>query len=234
MTPKSLSQCRICLSLRVSSPSDARISPALHSYVDSSPCSSAHLTLPLIHSLYSISTYIPLNHHKDMNPLPPPPRSSLPTEPAGAVQERQHPTEDDLLGQELQPSSSPKPLSETSSSQGISLHTRPSTSLAQPPAQDVGVRIHDHLSTDDLFEQPQTTSPDPANPSLTKSSPSQSDELIYTMPQYQPVSAGSTASPRTMSQVSPGFIFVNFLSLSVCCFFFTPSLAPSILHLVLS
>jgi hypothetical protein len=160
-----------------------------------------------------------------MNPSPP--RSSLPTEPAGAVQERQHPTEDDLLGQELQPSSSPKPLSETSSSQGISLHTRPSTSLAQPPAQDVGVRIHDHLSTDDLFEQPQTTSPDPANPSLTKSSPSQSDELIYTMPQYQPVSAGSTASPRTMSQVSPGFIFVNFLSLSVCCFF-SPQVLPRV------
>ena len=152
---------------------------------------------------------------------PPPRRSSLPTEPAGTVQERQHPTEDDLLaieGQGPQPSSSPKPLSETSSSQGISLHTQPSTSFARPPTQDAGVRIHDHPSTDDLFEPPQTTPPDPANPSLTKSSPSPSDELIYTMPQYQPVSAGSTASPRTMSQVSPGFIFVNFLSLSVCCF----------------
>jgi len=165
-----------------------------------------------------------------MNPPPSPP-SSLPTEPTGTVQERQHPTEDDLLaigGPRLQPSSSPKPLSETSSSQGISLHTRPSTSFARPPAQDVGVRIHDHPSTDDLFEPPQTKSPDPANPSPTKSSPSPSDELIYTMTQYQPVSAGSTASPRAMSQVSPGFIFVNFLSLSVCWPFFPPRALPRV------
>jgi len=165
-----------------------------------------------------------------MNP-PPSPRSSLSTEPAGTVQERQHPTEDDLLaigGQVLQPSSSPKPLSETSSSQGISLHTRPSTSFARPPAQDVGVRTHDHPSTDDLFGPPQTTSSDPANPSPTKSSPSPSDALIYTMSQYQPVSAGSTASPRTMSQVSPGFIFVNFLSLSVCCLFSHPESCPRV------
>jgi hypothetical protein len=158
-----------------------------------------------------------------MNPSPPPPsQPSLPTEPANTAQEHRYPTEDDLLaigGQGLQPSSSPNPLSEISSSQGISPHARPSTSFARPPAQDVGVRIHDHPSTDDLFEPPQTKSPDPANPSPTKSSPSPSDELIYTMTQYQPVSAGSTASPRTMSQVSPGFIFVNFLSLSVCCFF---------------
>jgi hypothetical protein len=48
------------------------------------------------------------------------------------------------------------------------------------------------------------------------------DELIYTMPQYQPVSAGSNANPRAMSQVSPGFIFVNFLSQSVCWVFFWP------------
>ena len=169
-----------------------------------------------------------------MNP-PSSPRSSLPTELAAAIQEPQHPTEDDLLaigGPVPQPSSSPKPLSETSSSPGTSPHTRPSTSFARPPAQDIGVRIHDHPSTDHLFEPPpQTTSPDPANPSLTKSSPSPSDELIHTMSQYQPVSAGSTASPRTMSQVSPGFIFVNFLSLSVCRFFFhSKSCPPSILH----
>jgi hypothetical protein len=182
-----------------------------------------HLTLQLIHSISPISTYILLNHHKDMNPSPspPPPQSSLATEAAGTVQEHQHPTEDDLLAigrQRLQPSSSPKPLPETSSSQDISPHTQLPTSLAQPPAQDASVRIHDHLSTNDLLEPP------------TKSSPPSPDELIYTMPQYQPVSAGSAASPRTLSQVSPGFIFVNFLSLSVCCFFPTPSLAPSIDH----
>lgn len=157
-----------------------------------------------------------------------PPQPSLPTESAGTVQERPHPTEDDLLaigGKRLQPGSSLKPFSETSSSQDISPRTQPSTSLARPPAQDAGVRIHDHPSTDDLFKPPQTTSPNPANPGPTRSSPSPPDELIHTMSQYQPVSAGSPASPRTMSQVSPGFIFVNFLSLSVCCFFFAPSLA---------
>jgi hypothetical protein len=160
-----------------------------------------------------------------MNPSSP--QSSLPTEATGRVQEHQHPTEHDLLTigrQGLQPSSSPRPLSETSSSQDIPPRTQPSTSLALPPAQDVEVRIHDHPSTDDFSKPPQTTPPNP------KSSPPSPDDLVYTMPQYQPVSAGSAASPRTMSQVSPGFIFVNFLSLSVCCFFSTPSLAPSILH----
>ena len=72
-------------------------------------CCIPMLALPLVillyrlFTLYSISTYILLNHHKDVNP--PPPRSSLPTEPAGTFQERQHPTEDDLLaigGQGLQ------------------------------------------------------------------------------------------------------------------------------------
>jgi hypothetical protein len=153
-----------------------------------------------------------------MNPSPSPPQSSLATEAAGTVQEHQHPTEDDLLAigrQRLQPSSSPKPLPETSSSQDISPHAQLPTSLARPPAQDASVRIHDHLSTDDLFKPP------------TKSSPPSPDELIYTMPQYQPVSAGSAASPRTLSQVSPGFIFVNFLSLSVCCFF-PPRVLPRV------
>jgi hypothetical protein len=162
-----------------------------------------------------------------MNPSPP--QSSLPTEAAGTIQEHQHPTEDDLLAtrrQGLQPSSSPRPLSETSSSQDIPPRTQPSTSLARPPAQDVGVRIHDHPSTDNLFKPPQTTPP--ANPDPTGSFPPSPDDLIYTMPQYQPVSAGSAASPRTMSQVSPGFVFVNFLSLSVCCFFFPPSVLPRV------
>jgi hypothetical protein len=169
-----------------------------------------------------------------MNPSPP--RSSLPTEPADTVQELQHSTEDNLPaieGQELHPSSSPKPLPETSSSQGISLPTQPSISFTRPPAQDEGVQTHGHPSTDDLFELPQPTSPDPANPDPTNPSLSPPDEITYTMPQYQPVSAGSTASPRAMSQVSPGFIFVNFLSLSVCCFF-APSLAPEYPSLVLS
>ena len=169
-----------------------------------------------------------------MNPSPA--RSSLSTETASTVQERQQPAEDGVLaigGQGLQSNSSPRPFSETSSSQDISPHTQPSTSLARLPAQDAGVRIHDHPSTDDLFKPPQTTSPNPANPSPTKSSPPPPDELIYTMAQYQPVSAGSTASPRTMSQVSPGFIFVNFLSLSVCCFF-GPDFCPKYPSLVLS
>jgi hypothetical protein len=167
---------------------------------------------------------------------PPSPQSSLPTEPTDTVQQRQHSTEDDLLaigGQELQSSSSPKPLSETSPSQGIPLRTQPSISFTRLPAQDEGVRIHDHPSTDDLLKLLQPTSPDPANPDPTNPSLSPPDEFIYTMPQYQPVSDGSAASPRTMSQVSPGFIFVNFLSLSVCCFFY-PESCPEYLSLVLS
>jgi hypothetical protein len=168
---------------------------------------------------------------------PSPPQSSLPTKPAGTAQERHHPTETDLLatgGQGLPPSSPPKLLSETSPSQDISPHTQSSTSFARPPAQDTGVRTHDHPSTDDLFKPPQTTSSNPADPDSTISSPPPLDELTYTMPQYQPVSAGSTATPKTMSQVSPGFIFVNFLSLSVCWFFFGPDSYPKYPSLVLS
>ena len=37
-------------------------------------------------------------------------------------------------------------------------------------------------------------------------------------PQYQLVSPGTPSDPRAMSQVSPGFIFVNFLSLRVAAF----------------
>jgi hypothetical protein len=218
MTPKNLCQCRICIILRVASPSDTRIRPTLHSYVCTSPRSSYFTGL---FTLYPISTYILLNHHKDMSSSPP--RSSQPTEPAGIVQKRQNPTENDLLavgGQGLQPSVSSKPLPESSSSPDISPHTQPATSFARPPTHD------DHLSIDGLVKLPQTTSANPAYPGPTESFPSPPDELICTMAQYQPVSAGSTASPRTMSQVSPGFIFVNFLSLSVCCFSFPPPLLP--------
>lgn len=49
----------------------------------------------------------------------------------------------------------------------------------------------------------------------TYSSSSQ-DDAIYSTPgpkQYQLVTPGMMNDPRSMSQVSPGFIFVNFLSL---------------------
>ena len=42
--------------------------------------------------------------------------------------------------------------------------------------------------------------------------------------QYQLVSPGTPSDPRAMSQVSPGFIFVNFLSLLRCCF--SPAFLP--------
>ena len=45
------------------------------------------------------------------------------------------------------------------------------------------------------------------------------DDLLFAMPrgrEYELVSSESTSSPRTMSQVSPGFIFVNFLGHPYC------------------
>jgi len=45
------------------------------------------------------------------------------------------------------------------------------------------------------------------------SSPSQSDPTRSQ--QYQLISPGTSNDPRAMSQVSPGFIFVNFLSLCI-------------------
>ena len=49
--------------------------------------------------------------------------------------------------------------------------------------------------------------------------------------QYQLVSPGTPSDPRAMSQVSPGFIFVNFLSLLRCCF--SPAF-PSLSYVSLS
>ena len=148
----------------------------------------------------------------------PPRRPALPSESAGKAQHT-HPSPDDELltirGQGLRPSLSPIPQTEVESSPDISPRTllaATSTSLLSKQA-DIGT--HDSPSNDDLLQLPQSTSPESANPRSTAPSP---DELIYTMPQYQPVSAGSTGNPRAMSQVSPGFIFVNFLSQSVCCF----------------
>jgi hypothetical protein len=49
--------------------------------------------------------------------------------------------------------------------------------------------------------------------------------------QYQLVSPGTPADPRTMSQVSPGFIFVIFPMLRVACGFYFPSSFPCCPHL---
>jgi hypothetical protein len=178
---------------------------------------------PLVILLYRLfteySTYILLHHHNTMDP---PPRPPYRTEPATRVLESQPSPEDDLLaisGRGLQPSLSPIPLSQASSPQDISPRTLPSPSFASPRSLHADARINDPPSNDDLLHLPQSTSPNPASLELTTSAPPPPDELIFTMPQYQPVSAGSTANPRAMSQVSPGFIFVNFLSQSVCCFF---------------
>ena len=186
-------------------------------YAGASPC---HLTLPLIHSISHLySTYILLDPHKVMYP---PPRPSTPIQSSGKARETEPSPEDDLLaitGSGLRPSLSIITPSEAASSPDISPHTLPTASSTRSRSLYAGVRFHDPPSTDDLLRLPQSTSPKPRNPASTPSSLSaRPDELIYTMPQYQPVSAGSTNAPRTMSQVSPGFIFVNFLSQSVCCF----------------
>lgn len=73
---------------------------------------------------------------------------------------------------------------------------------------------------------------DPPIPHTTVSGRTSPDELIANMPRYQAVSSGSPSNPRTMSQVSPGFIFVNFLSQSVC--FLLPHSFLKYLSLVLS
>ena len=148
----------------------------------------------------------------------PPPRPALPSESAGKARQTQPSPDDELLairGQGLRPSLSPNPQPEVESSPDISPRTLPAASLTPSRPKQAGIGTHDSPSDDDLLPLPRSTSPEPANPRSTAPSP---DELIYTMPQYQPVSAGSTGNPRAMSQVSPGFIFVNFLSQSVCCF----------------
>jgi hypothetical protein len=152
----------------------------------------------------------------------PPPQPASPTESAARVQEAQPSPEDDLLavrGQGLQPSPSPITLSEATSPHDLSLRTLAPISFAGSRSLHSDVRIHGPPTNDDLLQLPPSTSPNPASLASTRSSSAPPDELIYTMSQYQPVSAGSNANPRAMSQVSPGFIFVNFLSQSVCCFF---------------
>jgi hypothetical protein len=159
----------------------------------------------------------------------PPPRSSLPTESTASGQERPDSPEDDLLavpGQGLQPSPSPLTPPEAISAPDISSHTTPPTPLVQSTSLRPRIQIHKPPSNDDLVQASQSTSPNAASLESTRHSPSPPDELIYTMPQYQPVSAGSGANPRAMSQVSPGFIFVNFLSQSVCCFFLNAFILP--------
>lgn len=56
---------------------------------------------------------------------------------------------------------------------------------------------------------------------FTSSYSSSSQDSAYGTPpaiRYQLVTSGSTSNPRAMSQVSPGFIFVIFLSLRDCSF----------------
>jgi hypothetical protein len=152
----------------------------------------------------------------------PPPRQTFPIESTDRVRELQGSPEDDLLaigGQRLQPSPSSIKLSEAASPQDISPHTILPTSLTESHSLHASVQIYEPLPIDDLLHLRPSTSPNPTTLESTRPSPSPPNELIYTMAQYQPVSAGSSANPRAMSQVSPGFIFVNFLSQSVCCFF---------------
>lgn len=65
-----------------------------------------------------------------------------------------------------------------------------------------------------------TQQPDRSTLGATIASQPSPDELIAEeidkMPRMEATSPGSTSNPRSMSQVSPGFIFVNFLSQSVC------------------
>jgi hypothetical protein len=193
------------------------LNPGFLSYIGAGPLSSyfTAYSLYILH-IFSLTLTVLMN---------PPPRPASPTESAARVREAQPSPEDDLLavrGQGLQPSPSTITLSEATSPHDLSARKLTPTSLAGSHSLHADVRIHDPPTNDDLLQLPQRTSPNPASLSSTRSSPVPPDELIYTMPQYQPVSAGSNANPRAMSQVSPGFIFVNFLSQSVCWVFFWP------------
>ena len=103
----------------------------------------------------------------------------------------------------------------TDSQEDISPHTiSPSTIFIQQPQLTVG-SPDNLIPAEASFLPPRTDSPVHHTTASGRASP---DELIYDMSRYQAVSPGSTNNPRTMSQVSPGFIFVNFLSQSVCSF----------------
>ena len=182
--------------------------------LESDQCFFLMLRCPLssYFTAYSLYIYIYLVHpHNTMNPRPQP---SISSESAGRLRESQPSSEDDLLAvrvQDLRPGLSPVLPPEAESPEDRSPPATPSAHLARSRSLHASVRIHNLPSDDDL---------------LPRSSPSALDELIHTMPQYQPVSAGSTSNPRTMSQVSPGFIFVNFLSQSICCFIFPVQTLP--------
>jgi hypothetical protein len=171
-----------------------------------------------------------------------PPRPAFPTAPTGNAQELPPSPEDDLLavrGPGLPPGLSPLTLPEAISTRDISPDPIPLTPLVESGSLHPSVQIQEPLSHEHRLQASQSTSPNAASLEPARHSPSPPppppDELIYTMSQYQPVSAGSSANSRAMSQVSPGFIFVNFLSQSVCCFF-SPCLylARSTSSLVLS
>jgi hypothetical protein len=155
-----------------------------------------------------------------------PPRPAFPTAPTGNAQELPPSPEDDLLavrGPGLPPGLSPLTLPEAISTRDISPDPIPLTPLVESGSLHPSVQIQEPLSHEHRLQASQSTSPnaaslEPARHSPSPPPPPPPDELIYTMSQYQPVSAGSSANSRAMSQVSPGFIFVNFLSQSVCCF----------------
>ena len=96
--------------------------------------------------------------------------------------------------------------------------------LQQPASSREGTSPITPLEPGDL------ESDTPASPPLLQ------EESIYNMPrpqQYQLFSPGSASDPRTMSQVSPGFIFVNFpkslqMIPSPSCFRTEPCVQPPI------
>jgi hypothetical protein len=141
-----------------------------------------------------------------------PPRASLPTSPTESTQE------DDLRAVEeegLQPSPLPVTLPGATSARDISshhpVHLTPSaeSSSSLPRVQIQECLAHDHRLQASPHPLPAAASLEPTRPSPSPPPPP-ADALFSTMSQYQPVSAASGANPRAMSQVSPGFIFVNF------------------------
>jgi hypothetical protein len=156
-----------------------------------------------------------------------PPRPSLPTEPTESTRE------DDLPAVEepgLQPSPLPVTLPGATSARDIKPH-HPThlTPFAESSSSLPSVQVQESLPHDHRLHASPHTPPaaslEPTrHPPAPPPPPPPPDDLLSTMSQYQPVSAASGANPRAMSQVSPGFIFVNFpKSIRLLLFLVPPS-----------
>lgn len=130
------------------------------------------------------------------------------------------------------------PSSRRSSSQSSSRHREPRSRTQSPILPGVAFPI---LRSQPIEEDPPdlfapessiaSTVQDEAiqPPDMSSYSSSSQEDSVYSSPgpqRYQLVSPGTLNDPRTMSQVSPGFIYVTFLTRSVCFYTFPFLMIP--------